>query len=95
MQHKTKSRTFRRVYVKTPGGKTKISYRKRKPSKAKCANCRAVLAGVPRDRPYKIRRLAKTFRRPERPFGGVLCSRCLKEKMIKRARAMNFKSDSK
>lgn len=88
MQHKTKSRTFRRVYIKTPGGKTKISYRKRRPSKAVCSICKATLIGVPNKRPYEMRRLAKTQKRPERPYGGVLCSRCTRKKMIERARAI-------
>ncbi len=79
---KFKSRTFRRVKVKTPGGRTVTHYRKRKPAKAKCASCKAPLKGVPRERPYKIKRLAKTKKRPERPFGGVLCSRCARKKII-------------
>ena len=85
MQHKTKSRSFRRVYVRTPRG-TKISYRDRKPSKAKCAVCKAVLPGVARGKPYKVRKLAKTQKRPERPYGGYLCSRCARNKIITEAR---------
>ena len=27
----------------------------------------------------EIRKLAKTERRPERPFGGVLCSECMRK----------------
>jgi large subunit ribosomal protein L34e len=82
-----KSRTFRRVYVKTPGGRVVVHYRKRKPGKAKCGSCRALLKGVPRERPYKMRSMAKTKKRPERPYGGVLCSKCMREIVIKEARA--------
>lgn len=71
-----KSRTLRRVFVKTPGGNTTLHYRKRKPSKAECGKCGAPLAGVPRERPYKMMNMPKTKKRPERPFGGVLCSKC-------------------
>ena len=91
MPHKRKSRTFRRIYTKTPGGKTRVMYKKRKPAKAKCAVCKAILAGVPRDRPYKIKKLSKTQKRPERPYGGVLCSRCLKKLMVEKARVIKLK----
>ena len=78
---KTKSRTFRRIFVKTPGGKTVIHYEKRKPSKAHCANCGNVLSGVPRERPFKMMKMGKTEKRPERPYGGMLCSRCMRLKI--------------
>lgn len=71
-----KSRTFRRVSVKTPGGKTVMHYRKRKPSKAICGACGAILKGVPRERPYKMQNMPKSAKRPERPYGGVLCTKC-------------------
>ena len=70
----------------TPGGKNKIHYRKRKPSKAKCGRCGAVLKGVPRERPFKMQNMPKTKKRPERPYGGVLCSRCMRDTIIKKAR---------
>ena len=76
-----KTRTFRRVKIRTPGGKTKISYRKRKPGKAHCGTCGAVLSGVPSERQHKMRKIPKTKKRPERPYGGVLCSRCMREKI--------------
>ncbi len=77
-----RSRSLRKVFVKTPGGITRVHYRKRKPSKAKCAICGKPLHGVPRERPYKIRNMAKTQKRPERPYGGVLCSSCMRKKII-------------
>jgi large subunit ribosomal protein L34e len=77
-----KSRTFRRVKVKTPGGKTVTQYKKKKPAKAICSGCKNPLKGVPRERPYKMRKLAKTKKRPERPFGGALCSKCTRKRII-------------
>lgn len=84
---KNRSRTLRKVYVKTPGGKTVVHHRKRKPAKAKCSRCGAVLKGVPRERPYKMMTMAKTMKRPERPYGGVLCSRCMRAAIKQKARA--------
>ena len=78
---KAKSRTFRRVKVKVPGNTAKLHYRKKKPSSAKCGNCGDVLNGVPRERPYKIKKMPKTAKRPERPYGGVLCSKCMRLKI--------------
>ena len=83
-----KSRTLRRVFVKTPGGKTKLHYRKRKPAKAICASCHKPLAGVVRERPKKMMNTAKTKKRPERAFGGVLCSACARKELKKRAKSM-------
>ena len=80
---KHKSRSMRRVYTKLPGSKVVIHYKKRKPSKAKCSECGAALSGVPRERPYKMQTMAKTKKRPSRPYGGVLCSKCMREKVKK------------
>ncbi len=76
-----KSRSLRRVYTKLPGSKVVVHHKKRKPSKATCAVCGAVLKGVPRERPYKMQNMAKTKKRPSRPYGGFLCSKCMRAKL--------------
>ena len=81
-----KSGRLRKIFVKAPGGKTNIQYKQRKPSKAKCGACGKVLAGVPRELPAKMANMPKTAKRPERIFGGVLCSQCTKELLKNRAR---------
>lgn len=83
----SKSRSLRRIRVRLPSGTSKITYRKRKPSKAKCGVCGAVLKGVPRERPYKMQNMPKTKKRPQRKYGGLLCSRCMRKKIIQQARA--------
>lgn len=83
---KLKSRRLRRVSVTTPGGKTVRHYRKRKPSAAKCAIYGTPLSGVPKDRPSIIRNLPKTQRRPERPYGGVLGSKGMRDVIKEQAR---------
>jgi large subunit ribosomal protein L34e len=75
---KHKSGRYRKIFVKAPGGKTKVQFRERKPSKAVCGSCKKQLSGVPRERPAVLGKLPKTQRRPERPFGGVLCSKCMR-----------------
>jgi large subunit ribosomal protein L34e len=75
---KFKSRTFRRIFRKTPGAETKIQYRLRKPQKAKCAKCKAILKGISRERPAKMKNLPKTQKTVSRPYGGNLCSKCMR-----------------
>jgi len=79
---KDKSRSQRKVFVKLPGGSTKMTRKPRKPSAAKCAACGGVLTGTPRLKDMEMAKLSKTQRRPERPYGGNLCSKCSKRKII-------------
>ncbi|MBU2562014.1 MAG: 50S ribosomal protein L34e [Nanoarchaeota archaeon] len=86
VQPSRRSRTLRRVHRRTPGSRTVLHFKKRKPAKAICSQCGKVLAGVPRERPYKMQRLPKTKKRPERPYGGRLCSACARRAIIASAR---------
>lgn len=87
-----KSRTFRRIHKKTANG-SKIVYEPRKPSKAVCGNCGMILPGVPHERPTRMARIPKTSKRPERPFGGVLCTKCMRDYMIFDARESSKKEE--
>ncbi|MBU0614572.1 MAG: 50S ribosomal protein L34e [Nanoarchaeota archaeon] len=82
----TKSGSRRKIYVKTPGGVTKVQYKIRKPQAPKCGSCGAKLLGVPRALKSELANMPKTAKRPERPFGGVLCSRCMRDKIKAQAR---------
>ena len=70
------------IFKKVPGGRTVVHYKAKKPSKAKCGDCGKVLAGVARERPAKMKNLPKTKKKPSRPFGGNLCSKCMRKKII-------------
>ena len=74
-----RSRSLRRVKRKKPNGKVSVSYERRKPNVAKCAICKKPLKGMPRRRPSQLRKLAKSKRKPERPFGGNTCSNCTRQ----------------
>ena len=76
-----RSRSFRRKHVNTPGSRATIHYLKKKPGPARCAKCSQPLHGVPRELPSVIGKLPKTKKRPERPYGGNLCSACTRELM--------------
>lgn len=81
-----RSRTFRRVYTKTPGARVVIHYKRRKPGFAQCAACKENLKAVPRGRPVDFQNMPKTKKRPQRPYGGVLCSACSRKILIAKAR---------
>ena len=83
---KHKSRSLRRVHVKTYKNGTKISYRIRKPSPAKCANCKIILKGMSRKTQAKFRNLSKSEKKPSRMYGGLLCSKCARRKIIESVR---------
>ena len=85
-QSKAKSRTFRRVKKKTPGNRLTTQYTRKTPRKAHCGNCGAILQGIKPRTPIRLNKLSKTQKRPERAFGGVLCSKCSRETIKAKAR---------
>jgi len=76
---------LKKKYVKLPGNKIKVIFKKRKPKSAKCGICGKELQGIPRLRKGDFRKLSKSERRPNRPYGGNLCSRCMRNEIIRRA----------
>jgi large subunit ribosomal protein L34e len=82
-----RSRSYKRTFKKTPGGVTVLHYKKKKPSKHLCADCGKLLHSVPRGRPYQVRKLSKSKKRPNRPYGGYLCSECSRKMFKKEARS--------
>lgn len=84
MALKHRNRSFRKVKVKLASRVT-TQYRKRNPAKATCAECKKELHGVPRKRPYEMINLPKSLKRPERPYGGYLCSKCMRKKITAKA----------
>ncbi len=81
-----RSRSLRKLFRKVPGGSIKVHFKKRKPKAAKCGSCGSVLKGMLRELPFKLRNIAKTKKRPERPYGGVLCGRCMRQTIIDKIR---------
>ena len=76
-----KSRHKRLLHVKTPTGKA-VRYVRRKLGVPVCADCGSVLPGVARES-----NMARTKKRPSRPFGGVYCSGCSRARFRAAARA--------
>lgn len=74
-----RSRSYRKLHVKTPGGKSKIHFEKKSNKIPHCSICKAPLNGVKTNKIYSF---SLSQKRPERPFGGYLCHKCL-ENLIK------------
>jgi large subunit ribosomal protein L34e len=82
-----RSRTLRRIKKTTPGGKTKKYYYDRKPGLPRCAECGIELKGIPRMSRCEAMNAPKSAKRPQRPYGGFLCSACTRLKLKNAARA--------
>lgn len=81
-----RSRSLRRIQKKLPGGRLAKVFKPRKHKRKACPVYGTILPGVARGRPSEIRKLSKSERRPERPFGGVLGSQAMRDVFVKKAR---------
>ncbi|XP_064078940.1 large ribosomal subunit protein eL34-like [Palaemon carinicauda] len=73
----------RRKIVRTPGGRLVYHYVK-KPGKApKCGNCKVRLKGIAAVRPHKLHSLSYRRKRVSRSYGGNLCHKCVRERIIR------------
>ncbi len=66
-----RSRSVKRLYRKMPGSRSRVIYRRRKHYIARDPLTFKELSGIPKNIKI-IRRGAKTLKRPERIYGGVL-----------------------
>ena len=87
VERKLRSRSLRRVYKKTPGARNVIHYEGKKPKVARCPVTGDKLKGVPRENPSKMKKMPKSSKRPERPFGGVLSSKASRSVLKRKARS--------
>jgi large subunit ribosomal protein L34e len=86
LQGTKKSTGVRRIIRKTPGARLVFHYFRKGPVKAKCAKCGTPLHGTPNKRAIDMKRLSKTEKRPSRPFGGMYCSKCMRDLQKEKAR---------
>ncbi|MDT7900461.1 MAG: 50S ribosomal protein L34e [Acidianus sp.] len=74
-----RSRSYRKLHIRTPSGESKLHFERRKNKLAHCAICGNPLNAVKTNKVYSF---SLTEKRPERPFSGYMCHRCL-ENLIK------------
>ncbi len=61
----------------SPKGKPVIKHKAEKQAKAVCSLCGKLLGGMPNRSHAQMAKLSKTQKRPERKFGGILCTTCV------------------
>lgn len=71
-----RTRSRKRKYVRTPGGRVVIHYEGEKRDFHHCARCGGIIHGIPREKDYKLAHSERTI---ERYCGGMLCQNCLEE----------------
>ncbi|MDD5112303.1 MAG: hypothetical protein PHG85_07145 [Candidatus Altiarchaeota archaeon] len=72
-----RTRSRKKVSVRTPGGRRTVHIKKEKPGKPECGRCKKTLGGMPNLPPAEIRAVAASERIPSRPYAGILCNQCL------------------
>lgn len=83
-----RSRTFRRIKNRLSASRVVVKYAYRNVSLPSCGSCGSVLPGVKNMRCVESRTSPKTFKRSQRPFGGVLCSKCMRDVFVAKARKL-------
>jgi large subunit ribosomal protein L34e len=78
-----------KVKVRIPSGRVVVKKKWKKAALAKCAVCGKPLQAIPKLRQAEMRRLPKSKRKPERPYGGYLCSECMREVFREKARKIS------
>lgn len=69
--------------IRTPGGKLVVRYLKKPGSINKCGECSKELEGLKKTRPAERSRLKKHQRTVSRAFGGNICGKCLKNRILR------------
>ncbi|NWF95296.1 MAG: 50S ribosomal protein L34e [Candidatus Thorarchaeota archaeon] len=80
----TRSRANRKV--KTPGGRVVVHRRKIYSTRGKCALSSRPLQMPRESRQDRLIRASHSSKRPNRPYGGMICASALKREIIKRVR---------
>jgi len=81
LSYNTKSN--KRRIVRTPGGRLVYLYLKKPRTVPRCGQCKEKLKGVTPSRPSERPRMSRRLKTVSRTFGGVLCHRCLRERIIR------------
>ncbi len=79
---------MKKVKIRSPSGNAMLRRRRERVAAAKCANCKSPLHGLQRKTQSGFKKLSLSERRPERPYGGCLCSNCSRDIFRERARGV-------
>ncbi len=73
----------RKRIVKTPGGRLTYQYIKKNPSFPKCGDFKTKLNGVVPARPNEWSRMSRRMKTVNRPYGGCLSHRAVRERVVR------------
>lgn len=79
--HNTRSNKTK--LVKTPGGRLTVHVLKKRTSVPKCADCKTSIHGIKAMRPRENAKAKKKDRTVCRAYGGTLCARCVRERIMR------------
>merc|ERR1711976_780779 len=71
--------------VKTPGGRLVYHYKKKQGTipKSKCGGCIVRLQGITPSRPMQRSKMTKRLKTVSRPYGGVHCHTCVRDRIVR------------
>uniref|UniRef100_A0A7S0WNQ4 60S ribosomal protein L34 n=1 Tax=Pyramimonas obovata TaxID=1411642 RepID=A0A7S0WNQ4_9CHLO len=84
-RHSYATKSNKTRVLKTPGGKLAIQYTDKRAAGPKCGepSCGLRLPGIPRLRPRAYHGLSKGTKNVQRAYGGVLCSGCVRTRIVR------------
>lgn len=87
---KRHERRKKKKFRRTPSGKSKQHYGKKKHSKHRCTICNRVLHGLPHGkRKHEVSRLSKSKRKPSVLLAGIVCGKC-RQKIVEEAAKVKY-----
>ncbi|KAJ1529615.1 hypothetical protein ONE63_006382 [Megalurothrips usitatus] len=81
LSYNTKSNKRRKV--RTPGGRLVYQYLKKVGKIPKCGQCKDTLRGLKKLRPAERARAPRRYLTVKRTYGGNLCHKCVKERIVR------------
>ncbi|KAL4703668.1 hypothetical protein ACJJTC_016212 [Scirpophaga incertulas] len=81
LSYNTKSN--QRRIVRTPGGRLVYQYVKKAKKIPRCGQCKSKLRGIEPARPAERSRLCYRKKTVKRVYGGVLCHKCVKQRIVR------------
>jgi len=79
--YNTKSNKIKQI--KTPGGVLAVQYRSKSAQLPKCGECKNPLQGIKAMRPKDVAKSQKRERTVSRAYGGHLCARCVRQRIVR------------
>lgn len=82
-RHSYRTATNKIRPIKTPGGRYVGKYIEKRVGVPRCADTGKPLSGLPRIRPYALKRQKKNERTISRAYGGYLCHSALRQRVVR------------